>query len=109
MDAPNKTANANEDAKPSLDGIAKKKALDAEMDRAKVELFLETLETRKSDSLDFHEVPVWSIRNIIRHAFETGYHEGLHTGYRQGRSDAVKEAAREEAPTNPRNPDITKR
>lgn len=93
-------------ARPSLDGISKGKALDAEMEWAKVELLLETLDTRKSDSLDFHEIPVWSIRDLVRHAFEAGYHEGLHTGYRQGRSDAAQEAAREEAPTSPRNPEL---
>lgn len=103
MDATTKAAKA------SLDQISKQKAFDAEMEFARVELFLETLNTRKSDSLDFHEIPVWSIRNIVRHAFEAAYHEGLHTGYRQGRGDAVKEAAREEAPTNPRNPELPKR
>ena len=81
--------NARKNTKPSLDGIAKQKALDAEMEWAKVELLLETLATRKSDSLDFHEIPVWSIRDLVRHAFEAGYREGLHTGYRQGRGDAI--------------------
>jgi hypothetical protein len=93
-------------AKNSLDGIAKQHALDAEMEWAKVELLLETLDTRMSDRLDIHEIPVWSIRDLVRHAFEAGYHEGLHTGYRQGRGDACKEAAREEAPTSPRNPEL---
>ncbi|HRQ72380.1 MAG TPA: hypothetical protein PLU35_05055 [Phycisphaerales bacterium] len=77
----------------SLDAIAKRKALDAEMEWAKVRLRLETLETRKRDALDFHEIPVWSIRDLVRHAFESGYREGLHAGYRQGRSDAAREAA----------------
>ena len=103
MNAPQ---NAKKNTKPSLDGISKRKALDAEMEWAKVELLLETLDTRKSDSLDFHEIPVWSIRDLVRHAFEAGYREGLHTGYRQGRGDAAREAAREEAPTNPRNPEL---
>ena len=103
MNAPQ---NSKKNARPSLDGISKRKALDAEMEWAKVELLLETLDTRKRDSLDFHEIPVWSIRDLVRHAFEAGYHEGLHTGYRQGRSDAAREAAREEAPTSPRNPEL---
>jgi hypothetical protein len=55
---------------------AKAKALAAEMEWAKVELLLETLETRKNDGLDFHEIPVWSIRDLVRHAFETGYQHG---------------------------------
>jgi len=103
MNAPQ---NSKKNARPSLDGISKRKALDAEKEWAKVELLLETLDTRKSDSLDFHEIPVWSIRDLVHHAFEAGYHEGLHTGYRQGRSDAAREAAREEAPTSPRNPEL---
>lgn len=98
--------NAKKTNKTSLDGISKQKAIDAEMEWAKVELLLETLETRKSDGLDFHEIPVWSIRDLVRHAFEAGYHEGLHTGYRQGRTDACREAAQEEAPTSPRNPEL---
>lgn len=90
----------------SLDGIRKQQALNAEMEWAKVELLLETLETRKRDGLDFHEVPVWSIRDLVRHTFETGYREGLHAGYRQGRADACREGQREEAPTSPRNPEL---
>ena len=90
----------------SLDGIAKQQALDAAMDRARAALHLETLETRKRDALDFHEIPVWSIRDLIRHAFETGYHQGLHAGYRQGRGDACHDAAGQEAPTSPRNPQL---
>jgi hypothetical protein len=34
--------------------------------------FLETLETRNSDSLDFHEVAVWSIRAALEEAFAAG-------------------------------------
>jgi len=93
----------------NIDAITKRKALDAEMEWAKVELLLETLETRKRDSLDIHEIPVWSIRDLVRHAFESGYREGLHTGYRQGRTDAAREAsggAGREAPAGPRNPEL---
>ncbi|GJQ28436.1 MAG: hypothetical protein HBSAPP03_03200 [Phycisphaerae bacterium] len=90
----------------NIDAITKRKALDAEMEWAKAELLLETLETRKRDSLDIHEIPVWSIRDLVRHAFESGYREGLHTGYRQGRTDAAREATGHEAPTWPRNPEL---
>jgi len=93
----------------NIDAITKQKALTAEMEWAKVELLLETLETRKRDSLDIHEIPVWSIRDLVRHAFESGYREGLHTGYRQGRTDAAREArggAGREAPAGPRNPEL---
>jgi hypothetical protein len=33
---------------------------------------LETLETRNSDGLDFHEVAVWSIRAALEAAFAAG-------------------------------------
>jgi hypothetical protein len=35
-------------------------------------LNLETLETRNSDSLDFHDVAVWQIRAALEAAFEAG-------------------------------------
>jgi len=33
---------------------------------------IETLETRKSDSLDFHDVSVWSIKDALTEAYELG-------------------------------------
>jgi len=33
---------------------------------------LETLETRNSDGLDFHDVAVWAIRSALADAFEAG-------------------------------------
>lgn len=35
-------------------------------------LFIATLETRRSDSLDFHDVSVWSIKTALQAAFEAG-------------------------------------
>jgi hypothetical protein len=35
-------------------------------------LHLETLEARKSDSLDFHDLAVWSIEAALKAAFEAG-------------------------------------
>lgn len=35
-------------------------------------LRLETLETRKSDRLDFHEVAVWNIQEALNDAYEAG-------------------------------------
>ncbi|MFN4159474.1 MAG: DUF6900 domain-containing protein [Gemmobacter sp.] len=35
-------------------------------------LFLETLETRNSDSLDFQDTAVWAIRSALEAAFEAG-------------------------------------
>jgi hypothetical protein len=93
-------------AKPSLDAISKQQAIDAELEWAKVELLLETLEERGRDSLDFFETSVTTIRDVVRHAFESGYRDGLHAGYRQGRNDAACEAAGREAPSSPRNPQL---
>ena len=35
-------------------------------------LFIETLETRSSDSLDFHDVSVWAIKTALQAAFKAG-------------------------------------
>ena len=35
-------------------------------------LAIPTLETRKSDRLDFHDVAVWSVREALEHAFNAG-------------------------------------
>jgi hypothetical protein len=35
-------------------------------------LFIATLETRNSDSLDFHDVSVWAIKTALQAAFEAG-------------------------------------
>lgn len=34
--------------------------------------FLETLETRNSDRLDFHDVAVWALRDALAEAYEAG-------------------------------------
>ncbi|XHR27629.1 MAG: DUF6900 domain-containing protein [Chthoniobacteraceae bacterium] len=39
---------------------------------AKEILNIETLETRNSDGLDFHEVSVWEIRDALEAAYEAG-------------------------------------
>jgi hypothetical protein len=39
-------------------------------------LNIETLETRKSDGLDFHDVAVWSIKDALEAAFEAGRKAG---------------------------------
>jgi hypothetical protein len=38
---------------------------------------VETLETRKSDGLDFHDVSVWGIKNALSDAFKLGLETGL--------------------------------
>lgn len=39
---------------------------------AKKHLNLETLETRNCDSLDFHDVAVWAIKEALQEAYEAG-------------------------------------
>ena len=51
------------DAK-TLDQLFQRIALD--------HLFVETLETRNSDRLDFHDVAVWAIRAALEDAYEAG-------------------------------------
>jgi hypothetical protein len=43
-------------------------------------LFLDTLDTRNSDSLDFHEVAVWAIRTALDAAFAAGKTAGRQAG-----------------------------
>jgi len=39
---------------------------------AQNKLGIETLETRKSDGLDFHDVAVWCLRDALEAAFNAG-------------------------------------
>ena len=58
--------------KPAAD--AQRNALLLEI--AERHLFLETLETRNSDRLDFHEHAVWAIRSALEAAYEAGCRAG---------------------------------
>lgn len=40
-------------------------------------LRMETLETRKSDSLDFHELAVWTIRQALVMAYDSGFDNAM--------------------------------
>lgn len=60
--------------------------LDIEKDKlfeqiAKKHLYINTLETQKSDSLDFHDVSVWGIKAAFDEIFETA----LKLGYKMGK------------------------
>ncbi|MFM2007579.1 MAG: hypothetical protein RLZZ09_3234 [Pseudomonadota bacterium] len=44
---------------------------------AQKHLRVETLETRHSDSLDFHDVAVWQIEEALQAAFEAGRQDAL--------------------------------
>ena len=43
---------------------------------AQNKLGIETLETRKSASLDFHDVAVWCLRDALDAAFNAGVEQG---------------------------------
>jgi len=43
---------------------------------AQKHLFIETLETRNSDRLDFHDVSVWGVRSALEAAFKAGVELG---------------------------------
>lgn len=42
------------------------------LDVAMRHFFVETLETRNSDGLDFHEVAVWAMRTALQEAYAAG-------------------------------------
>ena len=46
---------------------------------AKKHLGIDTLETRKSDRLDFHDVSVWCLRDALEAAFKAGAEVGIAT------------------------------
>ena len=53
---------------------------------AQSKLGIETLETRRSDSLDFHDVAVW----CLREALEAAFNAGLEQGRKAAKSDKAK-------------------
>jgi hypothetical protein len=49
------------------------KALETLLERIALDhLFIETLETRNSDRMDFHEVSVWGVKSALIAAYEAG-------------------------------------
>ena len=48
----------------ALENLLQKIALD--------HLFIDTLQTRNSDCLDFHEVSVWGVKSALIAAYEAG-------------------------------------
>jgi hypothetical protein len=47
--------------------------IDARLEQiARTTLGVETLETRHSDGLDFHDLAVWTIKDALRAAYEAG-------------------------------------
>ena len=49
------------------------KTLDQQLQQIALDhLFIETLETRHSDRLDFHDVSVWAVKSALLAAYEAG-------------------------------------
>ena len=44
---------------------------------AQKHLGIETLETRRSDSLDFHDTAVWCLKDALEAAFKAGIEVGI--------------------------------
>ena len=43
---------------------------------AQQHLYVETLETRRSDRLDFHDLAVWSLKAALEAAYQAGVERG---------------------------------
>ena len=52
---------------------------------AQQHLRIDTLETRKSDGLDFHDVAVWGLREALEAAFNAGVEQGQKQAQQQAR------------------------
>lgn len=60
--------------RPTTNPTAQRDALLLQI--AERHLFLETLETRNADSLDFQEHAIWAVRSALEAAFEAGRRAG---------------------------------
>jgi hypothetical protein len=58
---------------------------------AQTHLHIETLETRHRDSLDFHDVGVWCVRDALQAAFDAGVAEGLRQAGRTKKEGQAKQ------------------
>ena len=58
---------------------------------AQNKLGIETLETRRSDSLDFHDVAVWCLRDALEAAFNAGLEQGRNANHKNPYHKALKE------------------
>ncbi len=59
---------------------------------AKKQLEIPTLEERKSDRLDFHEVSVWGLLNALERAYEAGRDAGRDEEATRAAEDAAGES-----------------
>jgi len=57
----------------TIDHSMTQRALDQLLEHiARQHLSIETLQTQRSDQLDFHDVSVWSVKSALQAAFEAG-------------------------------------
>ena len=78
----NKTATR---ATQQLDQLLARIALD--------HLFIETLATRNSDSLDFHDVSVWGVKSALVAAYQAGLAAGQSTALKTADQPTSQQAA----------------
>ncbi len=60
---------------------------------AQEHLFIETLETRNHDRLDFHEVGVWSVKSALVAAYQAGLAAGQSTAAKAADQPIQQQAA----------------
>ena len=56
-------------------------------------LFIETLATRNSDSLDFHDVSVWAVQSALMAAYQAGLAAGQSTAAKAADQVTQQQAA----------------
>ena len=56
-------------------------------------LFIETLETRNSDRLDFHDVSVWAVQSALVAAYQAGLAAGQSTASKATDQPTQQQAA----------------
>ncbi len=56
-------------------------------------LFIETLATRNSDSLDFHDVSVWGVKSALMAAYQAGLAAGQNTAAKTPDQPTSQQAA----------------
>ena len=56
-------------------------------------LFIETLQTRNSDRLDFHDVSVWAVQSALMAAYQAGLAAGQSTALKTADQPTSQQAA----------------
>ena len=68
--------------------------LDQQMQQIALDhLFIETLETRNRDRLDFHDVSVWGVKSALMAAYQAGLAAGQNTAAKKADQPTSQQAA----------------